>query len=348
LTISVTGYSGTYDGNAHNVVASGPSTKNQANQTVTGVTYTYSTSENGTYGSMPTRTAATGTSSNENATVTYWVKAEKSGYTTAKKSFTVYIARAANPLTISPTSKTIYNTSGYNTFTITPSGAQGSVSYSSNATGKATVNSSGLVTYVAAGEATITVTAAGNDNYKSGSKTCVVTTVVDTVTTYGDITGTLTISQKKEFPAGGVTLTTSNISEYYNYTSTCAQTKTWASGNTTSGTISYAWSGTSKTVDSLGTTEKSTTTAISGLSFTITATGEGSKIKTATVSSGNQEANPVTAIELSIGGTTGTKNITFGSSHTTAVKATFKSGASNTAFTKATIESGTPSVVQVL
>ena len=131
LTITITGYSGTYDGSAHNIVKTGPTVKNQDGTAVTGVTYTYSDSENGTYSSSLTRTNATGTASNENATVTYWVKAVKSGYTTAKKSFTVYIARAVNPLTISPTSKTIYNTSGYNTFTITPSGAQGDVSYSS-------------------------------------------------------------------------------------------------------------------------------------------------------------------------------------------------------------------------
>jgi len=345
LTITVTGYSATYDGSAHNIVASGPSAKNQANQTVTGVTYTYSTSENGTYGSMPTRTAATGTSANESATVTYWVKADMDGYTTAKKSFTVYIARAANPLTISPTTATIYNTTGYNTVQITPSGAQGSVSYSSSATGKATVNSSGLVTYVAAGTATITVTAAGNDNYKSGSKTCAVTTVVDTVTSYGDITGTITITQKANFPAGGVTLTTSNISTYFNYTSTAAQTKTWASGNTTSGTITHTWSGTNVSIPSLGTSETSTVTS-RNISFTVTASGEGSKTKSASVSTGNQEANPVTGITLSLvtaGDSTNTPktSVAFGSSLNTRLVATYKSGSTGVVSPKTVTSSDT-------
>ena len=325
LTITITGYSGTYDGNSHNIVKTGPSVKNQEGTAVTGVTYTYSTSENGTYSSSLTRTNATGTASNENATVTYWVKAVKSGYTTAKKSFTVYIARADNPLTISPTSKTIYNTTGYNTFTITPSGAQGDVSYSSSATGKATVDSTGKVTYVAAGTATITVTAAGNTNYKSGSKTCTVTTKVDTISSYGNVTGTIAITQKANFPAGGVTLTTSNISTYFSYTTPCTQTITWESGNTTQGKISYAWSGSNVAIPSLGTTETSSTTS-RAINFTVTATGEGSKTASKSVTSGKQEANPVTSIVLKVGGSTGSKTINFGDSATTEVTATYKSG----------------------
>ena len=329
LTITITGYSGTYDGSGHNIVKTGPTVKNQDGTAVTGVTYTYSDSENGTYSSSLTRTNATGTASNENATVTYWVKAAKSGYTTAKKSFTVYISRAANPLTISPTSKTIYNTSGYNTFTITPSGAQGDVSYSSSDTGKATVNSSGKVTYAAAGTVTITVTAAGNTNYKSGSKTCTVTTKVDTVSSYGNVTGTIVITQEENFPAGGVTLTTSNISTYFSYSTPCAQTITWESGNTTDGKISYAWSGSNVAIPSLGTTETSSTTSRT-INFTVTATGEGSKTTSKSVTSGKQEANPVMSIVLKVGGSAGSKTINFGDSATTEVTATYKSGASGT------------------
>ena len=314
LTITATGYSGTYDTKAHSV-ASGISTKNQANVTVT-PTYTYSTSENGTYNStMPTHTnATTGTD--------YWIKASLTGYNDAKKKVTVVINKAANPLTISPTSKTIYNTSGYNTFTITHSAAQGAVSYSSNATGKATVTSAGLVTYKAAGTATITVTAAGNDNYLSGSKTCEVTTEVDTVVTYGDVTGTLTPSQKKDLPAGGVTLTTTNIADTYGqYTANLSQTKTWKSGNTTQGTITYAWSGSNVTVPSLGATATTAKTART-VSFTITATGEGNKTKSATISSMNQEINYLVSISLSLD-----SSVAFGSSVTPTTTATFTSGA---------------------
>ena len=342
LTIAITGYSGTYNGSAHNIVATGPTAKNQEDKPVTGVTYSYSASENGTYSSSLTRTNATGTASNEYATATYWVKAEKSGYTTAKQSFTVYIARANNPLTISPTSKTIYNTSGYNTFTITPSGAQGGVSYSSSDTGKASVNSSGVVTYVNAGTATITVTAAGNTNYKPGSQTCTVNTVVDTVKTYGEITGNITITQKKEFPASGVTLSTSNISTYFDYSSTAAQTLTWVSGNTTSGSISHAWSGKNVNIPSLGTEEKSTTTS-RGIEFTVTASGEGSKTKSVSVSNGNQEANPVTGISLALAQTT----IVYGNTTTTTVTATYKSGATGQ-ITPTSVSSSDTTVAEVL
>ena len=231
--------------------------------------------------------------------------------------------------------------------TITPSNAQGSVSYSSNATGKATVNSSGVVTYVAAGSATITVTAAGNTNYKSGSKTCAVTTVVDTVQTYGAISGAITITQKTDFPAKGVTLSTSNISTYFEYTSTCAQTLTWASGNTTAGTISYAWSGSNVTIASLGTNETSTTTERT-ISFTVTATGEGSKTKTATVTKGNQEANPVTAISLVLkNGSTNTSQVAYGSTVTTEVTATYKS-TSTDIITPTTVTSSDTTIAQVL
>ena len=331
LTITITGYSGTYDGNSHNIVKTGPTVKNQEDKAVTGVTYTYSDSENGTYSSSLTRTNATGTASNENAKVTYWVKAEKSGYTTAKKSFTVYIARANNPLTVtSPTTTSsrrhkIYNTSGYNTVQISTSGAQGAVSYKSSSDSYATVSSSGLVTYVAAGTRNITVTAAGNGNYKSGTATVYIQTIVDTVTTYGDLTGTIAITQDESFPASGVSLSTSNISTYFTHTTPCTQDITWASGRHTSGKISYAWSGDNVAIPSLGTTETSSTTS-RAINFTVTATGEGSKTASKSVTSGKQEANPVMSIVLKVGGSAGTKTINFGDSATTEVTAKYKSG----------------------
>jgi hypothetical protein len=357
LTITITGYNGTYDGSAHNIVATGPSAKNQANQTVTGVTYTYSTSENGTYGTMPTRTNATGTSSNENATVTYWVKAVKTGYNDAKKSFTVFIGRAANPMTITnPTGTSssnrykIYNTTAnnLNKVQISTSGAQGTVTYSPDSTTYATVSTAGLVTYKAAGNTNITVTAAGNENYKSGTATVYVQSIVDTVQTYGNISGAITITQKTNFPAGGVTLSTSNISTYFKYTSTCAQTLTWASGNTTQGNITYAWSGSNVSIPSLGTSETSAVTPRT-ISFTVTATGEGSKTKTATVSSGNQEANPVTGIALSLlNGSTATNTVVYGSTVTTKVVATYKSGSTNQSFASYTITITDETIAQLL
>ena len=359
LTITITGYSGTYNGSAHNIVGSGPTAKNQADQTVTGVTYTYSTAQNGTYSASLTRTDATGTASNENATVTYWVKAEKAGYDTVTKSFDVYIARANNPLTISPTTMTLYsktangsgNPSGYtyHTGTITPSGAQGSVSYTSSATSKATVTNAGVVSYAGAGSATITVTAAGNSNYKSGSKTCAVTTILDTVKTYGNISGTPVISQNTLLPAGGVNpLSTSNIGTYCSYTTPCTQDIEWNSGYHTNGTITYAWSGSNVTIPSLGTTPTSTNTSRT-VSFKVVATGEGTNktAESAIKTSLNQEPNTVTGLTLTVGGSTNSKTIIFGSSHDAVVSATFKSGETDSNFTLASITSSDTDVATV-
>ena len=240
---------------------------------------------------------------------------------------TVTVSRADNPITISPTTATIYVHSSHtynNTVQLSVSNAQGSVTYSSSATGNATVDSSGKVTAVAAGTATITATAAGNTNYKSGTASCTVRVVTDTISSYGDVTGTISISQIKDFPASGVTLTTSNISTYFSYTKPCAQTNIWASGYTSSGSVSYSWSVSSGTVSSKGTTISNASTV--SINATVTAKGEGSKTTSKSVTSGKQEANPVMSIVLKVGGNTGTKTINFGDSATTEVTATYKSG----------------------
>ena len=113
------------------------------------------------------------------------------------------ITKAAQPMYINPTSMTLYsitsdgnnNPTGYtyNTGTITPYNNQGNVSYSSSNTSVATVDSYGNVTYKDAGSCIITVTAAGNGNYESGSCTCSVTCILDTLgsTRYSDTNGTV-------------------------------------------------------------------------------------------------------------------------------------------------------------
>ena len=212
---------------------------------------------------------------------------------------TVTVSRADNPITISPTTATIYVHSSHtynNTVQLSVSGAQGSVSYSSSDTGKATVNSSGLVTAKAAGTVNITATADGNTYYKSGTASCTVTIVTDTIYSYGNVTGTISISQIKDFPAGGVTLTTSNISTYFSYTKPCVQTNTWTSGYKSNGNISYSWSVSSGTVASKGTTISNAATVT--INATVTATGEGNNnyAPPITVTSGTQAGNYVTAI----------------------------------------------------
>ena len=244
-----------------------------------------------------------------------------------QKTWTVTIDKADNPITITPTTKTIYVHSSHtynNTVQLSVSDAQGSVTYSSSATGKATVDSSGLVTAVSEGTATITATADGNENYKSGTASSTVKIVTDAIYSYGNVTGTISISQIKDFPAGGVTLTTSNISTYFSYTKPCAQTITWKSGYESSGSVSYSWSVSSGTVASKGTTISNASTVT--INATVTATGEGSKTTSESITSGKQEANSVTSILLKVGGSSVSKTINFGDSATTEVTATYKSG----------------------
>ena len=322
LTVTSTGYSGTYDGSQHNIITS-ISAVNQNGASVS-PTYTYSTDGTNFVSTMPKVT-------NVSQSGTYHWKATLSGYTTETGTVTVTISKADNPMTISSPTGTssssrykIYNTQGYNTVQITTSGAVGSVTYVSSATGYATVDSSGLVTYQAAGNANITVTAAGDSNYKSGSKTVYVQSVVDTIKTYGNVTGTITITQTDDFPAGGVTLTTANIEDYFEYSSTCSQTLTWNSGNTTQGTITYAWSGSNAVISSLGTNAKARTSLSIG-SFTVTATGQGTnKTNSQSVTSGYQEANAVVSINLTLG----SNSIVFGNSTTATVTGTYTSGSS--------------------
>ena len=122
----------------------------------------------------------------------YWVEItvqspSGTNYTSDGELFYVYltISPADSPMTITPETSTsnrrkIYNlhdsATGINTFTITPSNAQGTVTYSSSDTSKATVSSSGVVTYVANGDVTITVVddCSSNSNYNSTTKYCYV------------------------------------------------------------------------------------------------------------------------------------------------------------------------------
>lgn len=132
-----------------------------------------------------------------------------------------------------------------------------------------------------------------NHNAVSQKYLKTVTVVNDSITTYGAI-GTITFTQKADFPAGGVTLSTSNAGTYL--TPAASQTNTWASGGTTSGTITYTWTGgTSTAIPSLGTTVTTAKTARTINALTVTATGQGSKTKTGTTgTSYNQAINSKT------------------------------------------------------
>ena len=331
ITVSVTNPQNyTYNGSAH---GTGVSATTKGGQTVT---IKYGTAS-GTYTTTTVPTYVNAGS----YTVYYQVTAQY--HATKTGNYVINIGKADQPMTISPVSKTIYNTVGYNTFKIVPSGNQGVVTYSTGNANYATVGTDGTVTYVGAGTVVITVTAAGNDNYKSGSKTCTVTCVVDTKKTYADLTGTITFTQTSLLPAKGLTLTASNVSSYAKYTSTANQKITWVSGNVTNGTITYsAFVGDNVSIPTLG-SDATTTTTSRTVKYTITATGEGGKTLSGTLTSLNQEINKLESISLSLTPST----IKYGGLSTPAVVATYTSTATKDVSGDAKYTSGTPIVAEI-
>ena len=138
----------------------------------------------------------------------------------------------------------------------------------------------------------ISATASGGGSGTTSNSTSVTSgrQAANPIVTYGAV-GTPTIKQEKEFPCGGVTLTTSNISTYFSHSSV-TQSVTLCSGKTTTiAPTGYTWSGSNVSIPSLG---KTTTSGVTErkISFTITAKGGENKSATATVSKGNQAANP--------------------------------------------------------
>ena len=331
ITVSVTNPQNyTYDGSAH---GTGVSATANGGQTVT---IKYGTAS-GTYTTTTVPTYVNAGS----YTVYYQVTAQY--HATKTGNYVINIGKADQPMTISPVSKTIYNTVGYNTFKIVPSGNQGVVTYSTGNANYATVGTDGTVTYVGAGTVVITVTAAGNDNYKTGSKTCTVTCVVDTKKTYADLTGTITFTQTSLLPAKGLTLTASNVSSYAKYTSTANQKITWVSGNVTDGTITYsAFVGDNVSIPTLGSDATITTTPRT-VKYTITATGEGGKTLSGTLTSLNQEINKLESISLSLTPST----IKYGGLSTPVVVATYTSTATKDVSGDAKYTSGTPTVAEI-
>ena len=331
ISVSVTNPQNyTYNGSAH---GTGVSATTHGGQTAT---IKYGTAS----GSYTTTTVPTYVNAGS-YTVYYQVTAQY--HATKTGSYVINIGKADQPMTISPVSKTIYNTVGYNTFKIIPSENQGAVTYATGNANYATVETDGTVKYVGAGTVTITATAAGNSNYKSGSKTCTVTCVVDTKNSYAELTGGITFTQTNLLPAKGLTLTSSNVSSYAKYTSSANQKITWVSGNVTDGTITYsAFVGDNVTIPTLG-SDATTTTTSRTVKYTITATGEGGKTLSRTLTSLNQEINKLESISLALNPST----IKYGGQSTPKVVATYTSTSTKDVSGDATFNSGTPSVAEV-
>ena len=112
--------------------------------------------------------------------------------------------------------------------------------------------------------------------------------------TYGNLIQNDTgIEQTNDFPASQITISTSNIANYFNDPGTCTQVVSYSNGTVRSGTVTRAWSGTSKTLSSLGTTPTSRQ-SVSINTWTLKFTGEGNKTWSESVSTGYRSANTVT------------------------------------------------------
>mgnify|MGYP000053767850 CR=1 FL=1 len=157
IELSVTPYTGIYDGNAHDAI-----TKINVNPTDAKIEYSID-------GENYSETVPTIT---ETSSFTVTVRASKTGYKTQIITETVKVNKAEGKLTLSATSGTLtYPTSG--TFTV--SGNTGTLSVASNNTNIATVSVSGNTVTVkpgtTAGKATITVTSVAATNYNQKSAT---------------------------------------------------------------------------------------------------------------------------------------------------------------------------------
>ena len=167
IELSVTPYTGIYDGKAHDAI-----TKINVNPTDAKIEYSID-------GENYSETVPTIT---ETSSFTVTVRASKAGYKTQSTTETVKVNKAAGKLTLSATSGTI-NYPNSTTFTV--SGNTGTLSVSSSDTSVATVSiseSTVTVKSVAAGTATITVKSAASTNYNEKTATYAVTVKYPTFT----------------------------------------------------------------------------------------------------------------------------------------------------------------------
>jgi competence protein ComGC len=167
IELSVTPYTGIYDGKAHDAI-----TKINVNPTDAKIEYSID-------GENYSETVPTIT---ETSSFTVTVRASKAGYKTQSTTETVKVNKVAGKLTLSATSGTI-NYPNSTTFTVSEN--TGTLSVSSSDTSVATVSiseSTVTVKSVAAGTATITVKSAASTNYNEKTATYAVTVKYPTFT----------------------------------------------------------------------------------------------------------------------------------------------------------------------
>ena len=154
MTVTATGYSGTYDGSAHGITVNAPE----------GATIKYGTAADAyTLEAGPTYTTS--------GEYTVYYQVTMPGCTTVTGSATVTISKAAGSISYATASIEKLTTDAAFTNALTKTG-DGKVTYSSDKESVAKVNTTtGEVTIMGKGEATITATVTDGDNYTYATKT---------------------------------------------------------------------------------------------------------------------------------------------------------------------------------
>ena len=154
MTVTATGYSGTYDGSAHGITVNAPE----------GATIKYGTAADAyTLEAGPTYTTS--------GEYTVYYQVTMPGCTTVTGSATVTISKAAGSISYATATIDKSTTDAAFTNALTKTG-DGKVTYSSDKESVAKVNTTtGEVTIMGKGEATITATVTDSDNYTYATKT---------------------------------------------------------------------------------------------------------------------------------------------------------------------------------
>ena len=154
MTVTATGYSGTYDGSAHGITVNAPE----------GATIKYGTAADAyTLEAGPTYTTS--------GEYTVYYQVTLPGCTTVTGSATVTISKAAGSISYATATIDKSTTDAAFTNALTKTG-DGKVTYSSDKESVAKVNTTtGEVTIMGKGEATITATVTDSDNYTYATKT---------------------------------------------------------------------------------------------------------------------------------------------------------------------------------
>ena len=298
ISLSVTPYEGTYDGQAHNAIT-------QVDVNPSDAKLEYSLDGNTYSETMPTIT--------NTSEFTVTVKASKAGYKTQTTTETVKVNKANGSLTLSATSGTI---AYQNNTSFTVSNNTGSLSVSSSNSNIASASISGNTVTVksgtTAGKATITVTSAEAANYTAKSATYTVNVQNGTISlsatpysgTYdGRAHNAITnvnvnpADAKIEYSTNGTSYSTTmpTITNTSSFTVTIRATKTGYKTQSTTQTVKVNKAAGTLTLSATSGTinyPNSTTFTVSGNTGTLSVSSNNNNVATASISGNTVTVKP--------------------------------------------------------